>query len=181
MTKSQVTQTKPSFYDEFCITCVTLLACVLLMALIVLMIGLLVWDGFAIKAMIQTTNLDVKRMCSKSNLWSYVGSVMIYILCAFMYFISAFKVHFTKDNIVCLLSGLYISIIIFSSWGSLEIFGNSCPTILTNTLLYKLGYVILMFQYLLFSVLPIIIIIYICRKITKLNVRDSCCNIETNL
>ena len=181
MTKQKVIQAKPSCYDEFCITCATLLACLLLLIFVGLIIGLLVWDGFAIKAMIQTTNLDVKRMCSKSNLWSYIGSIMIYNLCAFIYFISAFKVHFTKDNIVCLLSGLYISIIIFSCWGSLEIFGNSCPQKLTNTLLYKLGYVILMFQYLLFSVLPIIIIIYICRKITKLNVRDSCCNIETNL
>ena len=178
MSRPQVTQAKPSLYNEFTITCVTISACVLILIFIGAILGLLVWNGFAIKAMFETSNTDIKNICGKSNLWYYIGCLVLYNLCCFIYFISSFKVHFTKDNIVCMLSCLYVSVIVFSCWGSLEIFGNSCPSKLTNTLLYKLGYVILLFQYLLFSILPIIIIIYICNKITTLHSRPSSNNIR---
>ena len=170
-------QTKASCYNEICFTLITLAGCLLLVTFIGILAGLLIWDGFAIKAMIQTTNKDVKYMCEKSNLWFYVGVFMIYNLSLFIYYLSSLKVHFTNNDILCMLGCLYISVIVFSCWGSLEIFGNSCPSKLTNTLLYKLGYIILMLHYLLFSILPLIIIVYICRKIIRTDTRDCVNNI----
>jgi|TARA_Y100000992_G_scaffold302551_2_gene277248 hypothetical protein len=176
-TQTKDIQAKSSFYNELCITLVTLCGCLLIIIIICLLIGLLVWDGFAIKAMIETTNKDVKNICEKSNLWSYVGVLMLYNLSLFIYYLSSLKVHFTNNDIVCMLGCLYISVIVFSCWGSLEIFGNSCSSKLTNTLLYKLGYVILMLQYLLFSILPIVIIINLCRKTITSDTRDCSNNL----
>ena len=165
MSKQTVKQDTRSFYDECYFIFITLFVCILICISIGVIIGLLIWNIFVIKSLIETTIDDITNICNKSGLWYYNAIIMINNLLLFIYTISSFKTKITKENIVCILSYIYITSIIFSTWGSLEIFGHSCPSKLTNTLLYKLGYVILIFQYILFIILPIVIIVYLCKKI----------------